>query len=118
MNLSPGDNRDHLVQKIDGYCTEVDTLVSELECCSNLTNIDFYAVAAKTNLIEEKSARIGAPHVRNACVYISRACEKKHNANFSRALGWLKNEFASTRKMLETCAQMERRLIRLEQKKR
>ncbi|XP_057954700.1 histidine-containing phosphotransfer protein 1-like [Malania oleifera] len=114
QSLKSAEKPDSVVQFISMYCDDVGAIISELKSYIDLPDVDFSRLAAEARKVEEKSLRIGAEHMRLACADLIQACEENNKENFSRALKWMKNEFVRTRSKLESFAQMERRIIRLE----
>ncbi|KAJ7981144.1 Histidine-containing phosphotransfer protein 1-like [Quillaja saponaria] len=104
---------DAVLQRIEAYFVDVETILSELTCHVENPDVDFSKSASLAQQIEEKSTSIGAEHVRLACADLLRACDQMHKKNFSQSLTWMKNEFSHTRNKLEAFIQMERRIIRL-----
>ncbi|KAK9280349.1 hypothetical protein L1049_014038 [Liquidambar formosana] len=112
--LKSAEERDGVVQFINTYCVEVEAILWELRSYIDVPEVDFSRLGVQARKIEEKSSCIGAEHVRLACADVIQSCDEKHKENLSRALSWMKYEFAHTRNKLETFAQMEQRIIRVE----
>ncbi|XP_062170956.1 histidine-containing phosphotransfer protein 1-like [Alnus glutinosa] len=113
QTLKSVEEPEHVVQLIDTYFTDVETILSELTIYIDYPDFDFSKLAALAHKIEERSLSIGAEHVRLACADLILACNQMNKENFSKALIWIKNEFSNTRNKLEAYIQMERRIIRL-----
>ncbi|XP_039066374.1 histidine-containing phosphotransfer protein 1-like isoform X2 [Hibiscus syriacus] len=109
---------DHLVQLINTYCLDAESIISQLDSHIDLPDVDFSKLDALAAEAVERSSRIGAEHVRLACVNLMRASDQKQKQNFLQALNWTKTEFARTRNKLQVIVQMERRIMRLEAKQR
>ncbi|KAK8641361.1 hypothetical protein V6N13_010772 [Hibiscus sabdariffa] len=106
----------HFGQLINTYCLDVESIISQLASYIDLPDVDFSKLAALTTEVAERSSRIGAEHVRLACVDLMQACDQKQKQNFLRALNWTKTEFGRTKNKLQVIVQMERRIMRLEAK--
>nr|POE70472.1 histidine-containing phosphotransfer protein 1 [Quercus suber] len=133
--LKSEEEPEHVVQLIDKYFVEVETILSELTSKIDCPDVDFSKLSELAHKVDERSLRllllkgnsdlfgaggfdqsIGARHVKLACADLIKSCDQMNKENFSRALIWIKNEFSHTRNKLEAYAQMERRIIRLKSK--
>ncbi|XP_024019267.1 histidine-containing phosphotransfer protein 1 [Morus notabilis] len=107
---------DFVVQLVDTYFAEMETLLAELSSHSDLPALDFSKLAVLAGKVKDLSSCMGAEHVRLSCANLIQACDQKNKQNFSQALIWMKNEFSQTRIKLEAYAQMERRIIRVQRR--
>ncbi|XP_020204079.1 histidine-containing phosphotransfer protein 1-like [Cajanus cajan] len=114
MSLKRIGETDRAVQMIETYFADVEKILFELSRHVDNPTVDFSKLASLAREIEDKSASIGAEHMRLACPDIIKACDEKNHQSFSRSLPWLKNEFSNTRNKLAAFVQMERRIIRIE----
>ncbi|XP_065634455.1 histidine-containing phosphotransfer protein 5 isoform X2 [Quercus suber] len=114
--LKSEEEPEHVVQLIDKYFVEVETILSELTSKIDCPDVDFSKLSELAHKVDERSLSIGARHVKLACADLIKSCDQMNKENFSRALIWIKNEFSHTRNKLEAYAQMERRIIRLKSK--
>ncbi|KAK8550800.1 hypothetical protein V6N13_119307 [Hibiscus sabdariffa] len=96
---------DHFGQLINTYCLDVESIISQLASYIDLPDVDFSKLAALTTEVAERSSRIGAEHVRLACLDLMQACDQKQKQNFLRALNWTKTEFARTKNKLQVIVQ-------------
>ncbi|XP_050281211.1 histidine-containing phosphotransfer protein 5-like [Quercus robur] len=114
--LKSEEEPEHVVQLIDKYFVDVETILSELTSKIDCPDVDFSKLSELVHKVDERSLSIGAKHVKLACADLIKSCDQMNKENFSRALIWIKNEFSHTRNKLEAYAQMERRIIRLKSK--
>ncbi|KAL4611653.1 hypothetical protein ACB092_08G141000 [Castanea dentata] len=134
--LKSEEEPEHVVQLIDKYFVDVETILSELTSKIDCPDVDFSKLSELAHKVDERSLSIGAKHVKLACVDLIESCDQMnkekgkdtssaqrlvmcsdmYTRSFSRALIWIKNEFSHTRNKLEAYAQMERRIIRLKSK--
>ncbi|KAG4145233.1 hypothetical protein ERO13_D05G085200v2 [Gossypium hirsutum] len=109
---------EHFVQLINTYCLDVESILAQLASSIDLPEVDFSKLAALAAEVTERSSRIGAEHVRLACVDLMQACEQMQKQKFLLALDWTKTEFTQTQNKLQVLVQMERRIMRLEAKQK
>ncbi|XP_027342438.1 histidine-containing phosphotransfer protein 1-like isoform X2 [Abrus precatorius] len=114
LSLKRTGEPDCVVQLIETYFEDVETMLSEIYRHIDNSKADFRKLASLAREIEDRSTSIGAEHMRLACPDLIKACDEKHKNNFQVALPWLRNEFDHTRNKLGSFVQMERRIIRLE----
>ncbi|KAG5114595.1 hypothetical protein JHK82_037864 [Glycine max] len=105
---------DRVVQLIETYFSNVEMILFELSRHVDNPKVSFCKLASLAREIEDKSTSIGAEQMKLACSDVIKACNEKHQENFSRSMSWLKIEFSKTKNKLEAFVQMERRIIRLE----
>ncbi|KAG6632144.1 histidine-containing phosphotransfer protein 1-like isoform X1 [Carya illinoinensis] len=110
QSLESLEEPEHVVQVIDTYLIDVETILSELTSYMDCPEVDFSTLATLSNKVEERSLSIGAEHVRLACADLIHACDQMNKENFSKALIWVQNDFSQTRNKLEVYAQMKKRL--------
>uniref|UniRef100_A0A6N2L7I6 Histidine-containing phosphotransfer protein n=1 Tax=Salix viminalis TaxID=40686 RepID=A0A6N2L7I6_SALVM len=116
QTLKTEEEPDHVVQLINTYCIDVESILSELGSFIDLPDVDFSKLVALAQQVEESSSLMGAEHMRLACADLIQACRQKDKRNLSLSLNWIKNEFAHIRTKLEVVVQMERKIMRLENK--
>ncbi|CAJ2660159.1 histidine-containing phosphotransfer protein 1-like [Trifolium pratense] len=109
--------RQCVVQRIETYFADVDTILAELSLDVDNSEVDFCKFASLAREIEDKSASIGAEHVRLACSDLIKAGDEMNKRVFFRSVLWVQHEFTSTKKKLDAFIQMERRIIRIERSK-
>ncbi|KAL2331944.1 hypothetical protein Fmac_019525 [Flemingia macrophylla] len=114
MSLKRIGEADRAVDMIETYVGDVEKILSELSRHVDDPTVDFCKLKSLARELEDRSASIGAEHVRLACADVIKACDEKHHQNFSRNLPWLKNEFSNTKNKLSAFVQMERRIMRVE----
>ncbi|KAK7845242.1 histidine-containing phosphotransfer protein 5 [Quercus suber] len=103
--LKSEEEPEHVVQLIDKYFVEVETILSELTSKIDCPDVDFSKLSELAHKVDERSLSIGARHVKLACADLIKSCDQMNKENFSRALIWIKNEFSHTRNKLEAYAQ-------------
>lgn len=116
QTLKTEEEPDHVVQLINTYCIDVESILFELGSYIDLPDVDFSKLAALAQQVEERSSLMGAEHMRLACADLVQACLQMDKRNLSLSLNWIKNEFAHIRTKLEVVVQMERKIMRLESK--
>ncbi|XP_048324002.1 histidine-containing phosphotransfer protein 1 isoform X3 [Ziziphus jujuba] len=94
QTLKSMEQPDLVVQLIDAYLVDVEMILSELTSYSDFPDVDFSKVTLLAHKVKDRSS-----------------C-------FVRALSWIKKEFSCTQDKLESYAQMERRIIRLESRQK
>ncbi|XP_024926349.2 histidine-containing phosphotransfer protein 1 isoform X5 [Ziziphus jujuba] len=118
QTLKSMEQPDLVVQLIDAYLVDVEMILSELTSYSDFPDVDFSKVTLLAHKVKDRSSCIGAEHVRLACDELIQASVQMNKQNFVRALSWIKKEFSCTQDKLESYAQMERRIIRLESRQK
>uniref|UniRef100_A0A7N2KM22 Histidine-containing phosphotransfer protein n=1 Tax=Quercus lobata TaxID=97700 RepID=A0A7N2KM22_QUELO len=104
--LKSEEEPEHVVQLIDKYFVDVETILSELTSKIDCPDVDFSKLSELVHKVDERSLSIGAKHVKLACADLIKSCDQMNKENFSRALIWIKNEFSHTRNKLEAYAQL------------
>ncbi|KAJ1401793.1 HPT domain superfamily [Sesbania bispinosa] len=70
--------RNQIIENVEAYFADVDMSLSELSRHVDKSEVDFSVLASLARGIEDKSARIGAEHMRLACSDIIQACDEKN----------------------------------------
>ncbi|AES67027.2 uncharacterized protein [Medicago truncatula] len=108
------ERRDRVVQQIETYFADVDMILAEISLDFANSAFDFSKFASLARQVEDKSESIGAEYMRIACPEFVKACDEMNKIMLDLTLLWVKHQFATTKRKLETFVQMERRIIRLE----
>ncbi|KAB5541669.1 hypothetical protein DKX38_014643 [Salix brachista] len=106
QTLKTEEEPDHVVQLINTYCIDVESILSELGSFIDLPDVDFSKLVALAQQVEESSSLMGAEHMRLACAGLIQACRQMDKRNLSLSLNWIKNEFAHIRTKLEVVVQV------------
>ncbi|KAG7950584.1 hypothetical protein I3843_13G121700 [Carya illinoinensis] len=76
QSLESLEEPEHVVQVIDTYLIDVETILSELTSYMDRPEVDFSTLATLSHKVEERSLSIGAEHVRLACADLIHACDQ------------------------------------------
>ncbi|XP_019448060.1 PREDICTED: histidine-containing phosphotransfer protein 1-like [Lupinus angustifolius] len=105
---------DYVVTLINTYIADVEMILSDISRHIENSKVDFSHMASLAHAIEDKSASIGAEHMKLACSDLIKACDEKHKRKLIRSLPWTKSEFTQTKNKLMDFVRMEMRIIRFQ----
>ncbi|OIW09051.1 hypothetical protein TanjilG_16278 [Lupinus angustifolius] len=69
---------DYVVTLINTYIADVEMILSDISRHIENSKVDFSHMASLAHAIEDKSASIGAEHMKLACSDLIKACDEKH----------------------------------------
>ncbi|GLT66422.1 hypothetical protein SLA2020_387870 [Shorea laevis] len=76
QTLKSVEEPENVVQLIDTYFIDVETILSELTTYIDYPDFDFSKLSTLVHKVEERSLSIGAEHMRLACADLIRACNQ------------------------------------------